>query len=247
MKDFSLYHRKKAAEKDDLVAFKKCYEMAQKMQKELEEAEKGIKKKYEPIFKNFDIIAKKRNDIETIYHDCSTFYANDITTVLCMLIGYIEGERYISYRHFENYATPSMVVIKETVDNLYERKDHIISDTLYKNGDLIFINTGFHNTLSFYNYVGEPNYKFGKYNYLYEFVNRLIQYRYDNDLINLIDISMDDLYIFMCDFISKHPDLIMKNKDKRDKMLNDLDDYDLKTLDAELIQPKVRKLIKEKK
>lgn len=73
-----------------------------------------------------------------------------------------------------------------------------------------------------YDNIGEKNYKFGKYNYLYEFSNRLIQYRVDNNLRK--SISEEEIYNFLCDFIMKHPNLVNKNKDKREEMLNSIDE-----------------------
>lgn len=224
MKNGNLYQKVKSAKKDNRVASAKRFEMELAMERELEEATIPIKEKYEPILEllkkdEFEKMAREWQ-IAGIYHDCGSFNTCDITDVIAVFLTYIEGEKYIVYRNYDNYKiTENSIIIKEDINKQYDELDYEILNMLYKNGDLIMLNRGFSNIVDFYDNVGEPNYCFGQFNYLYEFVNRLIQYRIDNDKKKVTDITMDDLYSFMGKFISTHPDLVQKNKNKREKML----------------------------
>lgn len=222
MKNRNLYQQVKSVKKDLRVVWAKRYEMELAMKRELEEATKPIKEKYAPLFDalNKEIREKNRKVfyVAGIYHDCGSFFALDITNIFAIFLSYIEGEKYIPYRNFKNLKiTESSIIIKESVNKQYDEIDYDTLDKLYKNGDLIMLDRGFSNVVEFYNYVGEPNYSFGQFKYLHEFVNRLIQYRADNDKKNYI--TMEELYSFMCNFISAHPDLAQRNKDKREQML----------------------------
>ena len=219
MKNGNLYQEVKSAKKDDRVASAKRYEMELAMERELEEATRPIKEKYEPILKALEKGTRMWH-VAGIYHDYGRFCTRDITDIVAVFLTYIEGEKYIVYRNWNNHKiTENSIIIKEDVNKQYDEIDYDTLDMLYKNGDLIRLDNGFSNMVDFYNNVGEPNYSFGQFNYLREFVNRLIQYRIDNDKKNVTDITVDDLYSFMCKFISSHPDLAQKNKDKREQML----------------------------
>lgn len=222
MKNGNLYQEVKSAKKDDRVAWAKKYEVLLAMKKELEAATKPIEEKYEPILKELDKEACEKNSkvwhVAGIYHDYASFPVRTITDVFAVFLSYVEGEKYIPYRNYQNHdINEGSIIIKESVNNQYDIIDYDTLDKLYKNGDLIRLDSGFASLVDFYDYVGEPNYYFGKFNYLREFVNRLINYRIDNDKKN--DITEEEIYSFVCDFISTHPDLVQKNKDKREQML----------------------------
>lgn len=224
MKKDNLYQQIKSAKKHDRVATAKRWQMELAMQREIEEAIRPIKEKYEPV-----LTALKKDEYEKgaqvwhlagIYHDYGRFFVGDITNIVAVLLTYIEGEKYIVYSNWDNYKiTEGSIIIKEDVNKQYNEIDYDILDMLYKKSDLIRLDSGCSNMVDFYNYVGEPKYSFGQFNYLREFVNRLIQYRIDNGKKNVDDITINDLYSFMCKFIASHPDLAQMNKDKREKML----------------------------
>lgn len=229
MKNGNLYQKIKSAKKEYRVATAKKYEMLLTMEKELkgvtspnEEVTKSIEEKYEPILKVLKKEESKKRDkvwdLAQIYHDYSSFLTGYITDIIAVFLTYIEGEQYIPYRNWENHEiSEGSIIIKESVNKQYDKIDYVTLEKLYENGDLIRLNNGISNMVSFYDYVGEPHYSFGKFNYLYEFVNRLIQYRIDNN--KKFNITMEDLYSFMSNFIVAHPDLAQKNKDKREQML----------------------------
>lgn len=219
MKNGNLYQEVKSAKKENRVAWAKLYEMELAMRKELKEAIKPIKEKYEPILKALRKEASEKNgnvwNVAGIYHDCGRFCRYDIVNIVAVFLSYIEGERYIPFASSE--VGQNSIIVKEKVLEQCDNMNYDILDKLYKNGDLVMLDNVYSNMVDFYNNVGDPNYSFGQFNYLREFVNRLIQYRIDNDKKN--DIIMEDLYTFMCNFISTHPDLAQKNKDKRQQML----------------------------
>lgn len=224
MKNGNLYQEVKSAKKDGRVASAKRYEMELAMERELEEATRPIKEKYEPILKTLEKEEFEKGTkmwhIAGIYHDYGRFSTRDITDIVAVFLSYVEGEKYIPYRNRENHEiNESSIIIKADVNKQYDIIDYDTLDMLYKNGDLIRLDSGFSNTVDFYNYLGKPNYSFGQFNYLREFVNRLIQYRIDNGKKNANDITMEELYSFMFHFILAHPDLAKKNKDKREQML----------------------------
>ncbi len=224
MKNGNLYQKLKSANKDYRVALAKRYEIVLAMQRELEEVTRPIIEKYESIlnamenetFEKF----KKSLHIAGIYHDYGRFYTSIITNFFAVFLSYVEGEKFIPYRHYENFEiSEGSMIIKEEVDKQHDTINYDTLDKLYQNGDVILLDNGFSNMVDFYNYVGEPSYKFGKFNYLREFVNRLIQYRIDNDKKDVKSINEEDLYSFASEFLSAHPDLVAKNKDKREQML----------------------------
>ena len=224
MKNGNLYQEVKSAKKDYKVARAKKYEIELEMQRELEEAIRPINEKYEPILK---AIEKEKSEkfgrvwhIAGIYHDYGCFYTSIITNFFAAFLSYVEGEKFIPYRHYENHElNEGSMIIKEEVDKQYDEINYDTLDKLYKHGDLILLDTGFSNMVDFYNYFGKPNYKFGKFNYLREFVNRLIQYRIDKDKKDVMSINAEDLYSFAGEFLLSHSDLVAKNKDKREQML----------------------------
>lgn len=246
MKNGDLYQQVKSAKKEKRVADARYYEMVLAMEKELEEATRPIKEKWEPILKKLEKETSEKGvntwHIAGIYHDYGRFSTRDITDIVAVFLTYIEGEKYVPYRNWENHEiTENSIIIKEDVNKQYDKIDYDTLDMLYKNGDLIRLDNGFSNMVDFYNYVGEPNYSFGRFNYLREFVNRLIQYRIDNGKKNVCDITMDDLYSFLCTFVLAHPDLALKNKEKRAQMLMGQSEEDLLVSGCKKLQIMLKK------
>lgn len=94
------------------------------MERELEATTRAIKKKYKPTLealkKEFD---EKRSivwSIGGIRHDCGSFFTRDIVDIVAVLLTYIEGERYIPYRNWDNLKiTEGSIIIKEEVNRQY--------------------------------------------------------------------------------------------------------------------------------
>lgn len=244
MKNGNLYQTLKSAKKDYSAAWAKQYKLEDAMKKELEEAKRHISEKYAPILKALENETSKRSQefwhIGGIYHDYGSFFVRDIVDIFAFFLTYIEGEKYIPYRNWKNYEiTEGSIIIKENINKQYDKIDYNVLDMLYKNGDLIRLDSGFSNVVCFYDIAGNPNYSFGQFNYLYEFVNRLIQYRIDNDKKN--NITIEELYLFMCNFISTHPDLAQKNKAKREQMLIGQNEEDRLILECKKLERNLKK------
>ena len=113
------------------------------------------------------------------------------------------------------------MIIKEDVAKQYDTINYYTIDKLYRNGDLILLTPGMNASymVYFYDLYGKADYKLGNYNYLKEFILRLIQYRVDNGKKYFDSFTVEDLYSFTCEFLLKHPDLVTKNKDKRNQMV----------------------------
>lgn len=220
MKNNNLYQQIKSAKKEERVADYNYYEMEKNYQKELLEAAKPIEEKYQPVLKELKKIAIDKGSnvwhLAGIYRDHAEFSRHAIVNIFAALLSYIEGEKYIPY--YTTEALQNSIIIKEeTSKQCGENIDYVTLDTLYKNGDLVMLDDGFSSHVSFYDNVGNPNFSFGNFNYLREFVNRLIQYRIDNNLDSK-NLDMEKIYSFMCHFISTHPELSEKNKEKREQM-----------------------------
>ena len=229
MKNGNLYQVVKSTKKDSRVASAKIATVTLAMSKEMQNATRLIREKYEPILEALEKEASEKGrkawHNARIYHDYGTFFTKDITDIIAIFLTYIEGEKYIAYRNWGNLEiNETSIIIKDAVNNQFDKIDYDTLDMLYENGDLIILSKGFSNMVDFYDYYGAPNYSFGPFNYLCEFVNRLIKYRIDNDLIIVSDITMENLYSFMCHFISTHPDLAQMNKEKREQMLMSQDE-----------------------
>lgn len=240
MKNGNLYQELKSAKKDDRIAWAKRNKVILAMEKELEEATRPVTEKYASILKTLKKETSEKNhkvwDIGGIYHDYGSFNRYYIIDMFAIFLTYIEGERYIPFSSLE--ALQNNIIIKEEISKQYDNIDDDTLDRLYKNGDLIMLANGFSNTVAFYDYVGEPNYSFGEFNYLREFVNRLIQYRIDNDKKN--DITTEELYSFICNFILTHPDLSYKNKDKREQMLIEKSKEDALILECKKLEKSLK-------
>lgn len=242
MKNGNLYQKLKLAKKDYRVARAKKIEAVLAMEKELEEATRPIREKYAPILKALENERSKRIlevwHIGGIYHDYGIFNRSDIVKIIAIFLSYVEGERYIPFDKV--LQIQDSIIIKEKVGKHYDgNMDYDTLARLYKNGDLITLNYGSSNMVDFYDYTGDPNYSFGQFNYLYEFVNRLIQYRIDNDKKN--NITIEELYLFMCNFISTHPDLAQKNKVKREQMIICQSEEDTLILECKKLEKNLKK------
>ena len=228
MQSEKLYQKLKREKKenDEIVAL--LSKVNDEMEKKLEEATKPILDKYRPILTNLEIrgyrIFTRLIETADTIEECGTFDASMIKYFFVAFLSYVEGETFVPFCYrYENDRCFYEGVIKESANNNIGNLSYSNLDEMYKNGDLIVLDVGngYSKTLSLYDGNGNPNFQFGKYNYLKEFVNRLVQYRADNDLRDVDSMSLDDLNTFASDFLSTHPDLVAKNKDKRVQMIRE--------------------------
>lgn len=168
-------------------------------------------------------LSKKRGDLLHLSYDYY-FYASFvnimITDFFAEFLSYVEGEKFVAGRNVLDTNEITMI-IKEDVAKQYDTIDNYTIDKLYRNGDLILLTPGMNASymVYFYDLYGKEDYKLGNYNYLKEFIFRLIQYRIDNGKKDYDSFTVEDLYSFTCEFLLKHPDLVTKNKDKRNQMV----------------------------
>ena len=168
-------------------------------------------------------VSKKRGDLLHLSYDYY-FYASFvnimITDFFAEFLSYVEGEKFVAGRNVLDTNEITMI-IKEDVAKQYDTIDYYTIDKLYRNGDLILLTPGMNASymVYFYDLYGKADYKLGSYNYLKEFIFRLIQYRIDNGKKDYDSFTVEDLYSFTCEFLLKHPDLVTKNKDKRNQMV----------------------------
>ncbi len=246
MKNGNLYQELKTAKKDYKIAHTR--ELA--MEKKFKEVPSSIQENMKPILIAVGIEDYKKGEkfwnLADRYKDYSKFFICDIVDIFLALLSYVEGERYvyipIPHENFKKGEFSNIIVIiKEKINKQYGNIDYSILNSLYKNGDLIMIENGTYSMVELYNYVGEPNYRFGQFNYLREFVNRLIQYLIDNDLKNIKDKTKEELSSFMYTFISTHPNLVQKNKEKREQMLIDQRENDAVISECKKLELKLKK------
>lgn len=224
MEDLNLYQKVQFANKAVIDIESKKAEVVKAMEKELEDATRPIKEKYQPIIEALEKeISEKHGNLQHIagiYHNYGRFFTSIITEFFATFLSYVEGEKFIVYSNYENHElNEGSMIIKEAIDKQYDKIDYYTLNKLYENGHLVLLESGFASMVDFYDYVGNPNYQFGKLDYLIEFVNQLIQYRINNNKKDVYSITSEDLYSFASEFLLTHPDLITKNKDKRDNML----------------------------
>ncbi len=226
MENKNLYQKLKQVQKDRKAILNKKNELELQRKKELEEVTKPIKEKYDPIIAELNKKSNEKKEefyyIAKLYHNYGSFSAYDIVHVLAALITYIEGEKYVVYKN--PYGYESCLIIKEDVYQKYVVIHGGMFDMLYENNDIIILSEDSSTHIEFYDWIGKPCRKFGKFDYLYEFVNRLIQYQFEHDanpeknmgISNAIE--PEDLLKFMYHFIETHPNLAKKNQEKRDQM-----------------------------
>lgn len=168
-------------------------------------------------------VRKKRGDLLHLsyeYYVYASFVNIMITDFFADFLSYVEGEKFVVGRNVLDTKENTMI-IKEDVAKQYGTIDYYTIDKLYRNGDLILLSPGMNASymVYFYDLYGKADYKLGNYNYLKEFILRLIQYRIDNGKKYFDSFTVEDLYSFTCEFLLKHPDLVTKNKDKRNQMV----------------------------
>ena len=203
-----------------------------------------VKEKYEPTIKALDnALSEKWNNfrkIAKIYYDYACFKRDkdgDISNIICHLLSYVEGESFIPYTQDFSIQDGS-IIIKEKALKDFDINNKNTFERLYNNGDLVMIDDGHTSDIELYNLSGKPEFKFGNYTYLTDFVEDLIQYRMDNNKGNASTISMEELYTCLVEFLSKYPELYKKSEANRKEDMS----YEL-TTKFKIIDSKVKKLI----
>ena len=222
MKVKELRHIINEANKDYEKAMVEVLRTRTTMERELE----SVKEKYAPTIKTLeDNLSDKWDNFRKmarIYYNYGKYSrdkAGNISNILCNLLTYVEGEKFIPYINEYNIPEGS-IIIRESALESYDKDDWHNIDKLCDKGDLIVVDDGRSNDIEFYDCSAKPKFKFGEFTYLTQFVEDLVQYRMDNKKYKST-LDYEELSLCMNKFLSVHPELTLKNKDKREKMMTE--------------------------
>ena len=234
MEDKSFFQRMGLARDDLDAANKELAEKKYEMEVELE----AIKQKYKTIIADLDCKADEKahrlGEFTEKCRYCDNFSpAFDIVNFFSAFVSYVEAEEFIPYECYDGKRMhDKFMIVKSSVCE----DDYNDIDKLYENGDLIILSPdSSFNRFSFYS-SGRPIYKFGKYDYLEDFVKELILYRINNKKGH--DFTVVELNKFAENYLSKHFDLVLRNEDKREELLK-------KFIDDSIERANKRKLVRE--
>lgn len=233
----NLYNKYKSAEqiKEEFLL---------KRKKEIEETTEKIIKSYSQKLtqNNEDIISAKKelNDFDKLFAKYSTFNMNLVGMSIQRLISIVESEEYL-YEQVthkfkkrvygvmdswdEDTQTKARIVVrKDKLMNCYDSscKSESKITQLVKNGDVLLLSEqdiNNHNNKKITFYTSQDgqvvcHVDFGKFDYIKEFIDGIVQYRFQNDMIEFTE---KDMLSFMRSFITGHKDIIMKNYSSRMK------------------------------
>ena len=234
MKNGNLYQQLKSARREASIATVQRYGVQAEMGRKIAEAREAIIAKYAPTLNPLKKAEREANsrvwDLGRERHDYGCFNNYDLVHSMAAFMTYVEGERFVV--HPIRTANQNKVIMREEIALAYPDMDDMTLMDFVASGDCILLDQGYSNGADLFNYVGEPNYMFGPYNYLKEFANRLVEYRKENGLKDY-DMEMEDIYEYMAMFLISHPELVQRNKVSRDRLLlgyvddfsEDLDGY----------------------
>lgn len=207
-----------------------------KIEEEIKEAEKKIRESYQSQIDqvNKDIITSdgEYEDCKKLLKKYSTFDYKMIGSVIAELMSIVEGEEY-SYQEavHETYCREATVfgsesfpvktrVLMSVKSNYKETHFHDYDDEnnevnrLVRDGHALVLAEEKHfskNTINF-NGIFATHVDYDKFPYVKEFINSVVQYRYE---FNLDEISKKDLLSLMNKFILSKKELIKENYAKR--------------------------------
>ena len=151
------------------------------------------------------------------YSAFPTYLAKEVFSVL---LTYVEGESFVPYTYYQSNLYTSAIVIKEKKMNENKPTSNNEIEELCKNGDLVILDEGTGSHVHFYDRTADNYYNFNQYNYLEDFLHELIQYRIDNS-IDEYHVNENHVYEVLVKFLDEHQELRLKNKEKRDKLLQE--------------------------
>lgn len=213
-------------------------ELLLKREKEIEEATEKIIKSYSiKLTKNNEditFIKKELNDFDKLFAKYSMFDIDLVGKSIQQLISIVESEEYL-YKQVihklkkrvhgvmdswdEDIQTKATIVVrKDKLMNCYESsyKSESKINKLIKNGDALLlseqdINTRNNKKITFYTSIdGQVLYHidYGRFNYIKEFIDSIVQYRFEN---NMIEFTEENMLSFMKNFVIGHKDIIIEN------------------------------------
>ena len=207
-----------------------------KRQKEIDEAKEKIMKSYEELLKECDYAIKDaQNEVDsydTLVEKYSTFDAKLIINALEQLMSIVENEEFLYKQVIHKYKkrvhgpidswdedakkNTRVIVRKSHVNETLKNTDDTTNiDNLVNNGDAIILSredgTNEKNTITFYtSFKGEisSHANFGSLNYVSDFIDKLIQYRFKYDLKNFTEENMNN---FIKTYMKELKEMIIKN------------------------------------
>ena len=237
-----LYRQYRDAVTEEATAHQKLKEERRKEEEEIAEATKNIHEKYDLIIYGLTQKYRKLHN-EGFYlgnqlHRYSLYDRKQIAEFLATFLSYVEGEKYIYMEGFNaipKFLSNDTIIMKAPKEEQIETGIIVIPDTLkdnYESGNLITLRNAdikLSGTVEFfasdYSHVpGEATYRFGNFEYLEELAICLTNYRYINKKEKPSSVSDEDLYNVASEFLVTHPDLIARNKDKRESILQTQDE-----------------------
>ena len=231
----NLYDKCKSAEeyKEELLL---------QREKDIENARKKIiddySKKLDLNEKNITSVKKDLNTFEKLLVKYSTFNLDLIGSILQQLISITESEEYL-YKQVshtfkkrvhgvmdswdEDVQTFANIIITKNksldyYDSTNQAKSKI--HEFVENGDALLlseqdINEKKQKQITFYNLTDEhieSRVNFGKFDYVKDFIDNVIQYRFQN---NMDKITEKDMLLFLQNYIIQHKDVIVKNYESK--------------------------------
>jgi len=228
----NLYNKYKCLEqgKDELLL---------KRKKDIEEATDKIIKYYSQklIQTDEDITSTKKelNDFDKLFAKYSTFNIDLIGNAIQQLISIVECEEYLYEEVMHKLkkrvhgvmdswdedvlSNVNIVVRKDKLVNYYDSCSEFVIDDLIKKGDAILlcrqcINSHNNEIIFYTSKDGQVScyFDFGKFDYVKEFIDSIVQYRFQN---NMIEFTEKDMITLVKEFVNEHKNIIMKNYDSR--------------------------------
>lgn len=211
-------------------------ELLLKRKKEIEEATEKIIKSYsQKLTQNNEDITSTKNELnyfEKLFIKYSTFNIDLVGKALQQLISIVESEEYL-YKQvthkfkkrvhgvidswYEDINTKVRIIVsKDKLMNFYDSSCESVINELVKNGDALLlseqdINTHNDKKITFYSFQNGQilcNIEFGEFGYIKEFIDSIVQYRFQNDMVEFTE---QDILTFMKNFVIEHKDIIIKN------------------------------------
>lgn len=179
-----------------------------------------IRKSYADKIKNIEanlIETKKEADLfNNLLKKYSTFNVEIIGNAVQQLMNTVESDEYIyleinsnsskfkKFWQFNKNEIINVILKKDKTNDFYRwYEDSVILSTIdIKDYDknITFYRAVYNNIMCYT--------KFNKFNYIKDFIDNLINYRFNN---NLIEFTEKDILLFMKDYVTKNKDSIIKN------------------------------------
>ncbi len=214
-KQKTIFGELKKAKKESDIASVKEKELMQAMQAEIKKVVERFTPSLNEVQKNCLDKILYMYDIGESLFEYASFYVRDICEIVAKLMSYIELEPFVTTDNDEANIN-GIIIRKATLDRLGEKTfrdlDFVAIEKLYHENELAFLQDVLSSQVRLYSKIGEPLYQLGNFNYVKEFINRLIIYRIEN---KMKAITIDELYKFMYRFLLTHRHLIEESKARK--------------------------------